>query len=356
MSKFTTISATLGTGVTLRWGVGGIPITDAVESALLASIPPDVPKIPVLTKFLATDNGTSRGDGLRNASAINVQVKGFEQNIVVEGPGQFAFNNVRSIEAWRDNPDQAFEGQGFYLGTGGNNVTMGGIYSARNGWKPNLGIRAKNQYRHGIYCNEEGSLLLEDFILSENANVGAQVRRNATLRRGFIHKNSIGVLAVMGTVTIEDCVIYGGSWYVTSDGNWAGMVGLDCYSPVILKNVWIVGDGDMRKPGTVSAIEKVYSGGAVKCSKTHPQFPNTPGGTVQATDCVIAGWPTETGSGKWFSGDKPHDGSGFKTFVNPVVGLDAQVRAVLADIEANKVQSIAAASKQLRDLVRGAVK
>lgn len=332
------------------------PFERAQVDAMILARQPAPPPIPTLTKLIAP-NAEDRGDGAINKSLVDTEVRGFEQNITIKAPGYYLLTNVRTFEAWREKTEDANVGQGLYL-DGNTDADISGFYAARNGWQAGKGLKAKNDKRHGLYANEGGTLVLEDFIVTENASCGLQLRRASKIRRGFIHRNSIGILAVMQPCEIEDVVIYGASAGVpTGANNWVGWCGLDLYSPVTLRNVWIVGDGDMSAPGTLQPpTSKPYASGAVKCSRKHPQFPNTGGGSVQvpANDCVIAGWPGETGSNKLFSGDRPHDGSGFR-IVNHVVSADAEVRTILREVEENRAPSIAEASKRLRELVRAKV-
>src|SRR5690242_18758763 len=105
-------------GVTLDFGAMGIPITPDLESAIFAAVPKPPPLIMRIAP--AQDH---RGEGWRSpadgqpVSVANMVFDGFEQNIVHNNvPGQpLSVSNVRTMNAWRSSPAEAFEGQGLYL-------------------------------------------------------------------------------------------------------------------------------------------------------------------------------------------------------------------------------------------------
>jgi hypothetical protein len=84
----------------------------------------------------------------------------------------------------------------------------------------------------------------------------------------------------------------------------------------------------------------VYASGMVKVSRSHPQYPTTPGGKIDASGCVYANWP-----GDAFTGDLPHDGSGF---TRKTVTTSIDYRPVIDALLSNEI-STAEASRRIRE-------
>ena len=328
------------------------PVDTGSQPPLVVDPPPvDPPPTPKYVRIADKPRNERRGDGLnivKSGLYADVLVRGYEQNITIAAgaPGPFVFENLRTTDAWRGTSAHINNGQGFYIGEKVGDVTIRGIYSARNGWHVGDKPGEKNDRRHGLYANIGGKLVIEDGVFDHNASAGIKLMRPTVLRQCFVHANALGIQSI-APLEIHDSVIFVGGYYVDQSGNVTGNTALHLYDNTKLRNVLIVAAPDTYDPRPEG--KGPYDMGAVKLDSWHHQYGRQAGGKIDAENVVIVGWRGET-----FTGDRKPNGPvpGVTVLPNPV---NVDVRPILADVDAGKITA-AEGVKRATDAVRGAAK
>ena len=327
-------------------------------------VPPPPPARPPLPKLTIQEPppgtaATARPEGLWDQSLAHVHVRGCTQNIVQMRNAERAYANVRSTHALRNSGAHANTGQGVYAERGRHAFRE--YYAGWNGWRPTAAAHERRWDRcHGIYANTGTHVDGEDLLLVGNAWAGAQLRGTSRLRRVVCIGNAVGLASVYGPHEWAEVTVYEGG-YVESGGDWAGNTGLYVWSPTTVRDVWIVGSPAVAvsyphpSPGPKPGQPRAFDGGAVKLDFHHPQYPAAPNPTLDARDCVVAGWAPSTEvlekHGRRDVFDR-YDGRGFAVKPDPVA---YDWRPVVAAVESNEI-SIREAVRTLTDGIRGLVK
>jgi hypothetical protein len=324
------------------------------------------PALAALVNMVAPA-GEVRPDGV-TLSAVHTDLRharvvGWRQNVTAQHVrGTVTIEDVFSINPYRADKSETFVGQCLYADDL-DALIVREFYGHGAGWQPDKPATDKNGYRHIDYINYGvKSFLMEDSWLDEPACAGVQVRgAKSIIRRCLITRAAVAILAVMGDVTIEDCTVYDGRpfWTPGTPASWTGDVGLQAYTTVKARNVWIVGHPKQAAAMSLVPGLKTYHLGAVQGSARYSGSTEWkpaigPDGKpvtdlITADGCRIAGWP-----GPAFSGDRKDTGSGW-TIAGGPVDVWTQLETVRSDMLARKI-SVADAVAAGQAIVRGAVR
>lgn len=351
-------------------GASPIPPPPTVPPAVPPAVPPTVPPASPPTvpssaalRVIAPAEGSPRGDGVRNQSLSGVWIRGFSQNIVIDKPGDYVYSDGMSTDSWRrllsDGSPHPYEGQGLYV-SGDNQVTVRNWYFGSCGWQKTREAWEKSMFRHGAYVNAGSKpIIFENCIFEDSCAQALKLLRGSIGRNNFFTGNAIGISGIYGTHNWSETTMYGGGYYF--DGAWTANQAICAYAPFVVDDLWIVGRTSLFVPPRAKPTP-VFNMGVVACEKKHDQYnssntketwPDVPGGTIKATNCVIAGWPKRTNDGAIFVGEQPHKGEGFRTFENPV---SVDIEPIMRPIREGKVVVTAAIVRELSRIVRSAVR
>jgi hypothetical protein len=324
-------------------------------------VTPPPPAMPPLTRKVAEGEGP-RGNGVvcrgGDHTIRDCHYDNFEQNIVAEGCGSLSLTNVRSVNAYRDNPAQQYEGQGLYARDVRGGVTLRGCVLGDNGWRAGKPVAGRSKYRHNLYMDFGAPVDMEDCIVFRAPNCGLQTRAGGRVKNCVFIDCGIGIINSMGSLVAEGVDIIGGRYYCEPSGNWGGMLGVLAHHPTTLRDVRILplagqfeGDEAARNAGG-----RMFWGPALSARTMpkhfidgHPRY--KPPGTRKLFACenvLVKGWqePKVTGD---LDGDQSWAGV---RHVAGSVTLDYQ--PILDLVLANEIPVVEGV-RRLRDAAAAAV-
>jgi hypothetical protein len=297
-------------------------------------------------------------------------IEGFGQNIVLQQIRSATLDNVVSANAWRDElpkkPDGSggpniFDGQALYTQDISGTLKVSNYMAYRPGWQENRPLGSKSMFHHGWYGNFGlHDVTLDTCILFGASMAGLQPRISGTLtaHNCVILACGAGLEAVMGHWKLDHCTIYDGR-QMTPDGgaSWTGGLAARVYWPGAMNDVWVVGAPNQAAPPQQAAGAKAFPQGAIAVGglwegrTDHPLWKPPPAGEplLTATNCAIAGWPTDD-HGNLFTGG--YNGAGFAQ--RQVHGA-FDYMPILDNILKDQTASISNAVDQLHKGIRGLV-
>jgi hypothetical protein len=293
-----------------------VPVTPTPVPPPVVTPPAEVPSR--LKRKVAPAWGV-RGFGIQSivrgavVTVLDTHVEGYTTNVSIEHAASVTVRNLRSVRAWRDDPTptdaKLYNGQGIYLDDIAGVVVVRESLFGWNGWQWGHPLVDRTQYRHGAY-NNFGCLnpLYEDCILVGNPACGGQFRGGGTCRRCVFLDNGVGVLASMGNLVLEDCLIYGGNYFRVFDSKgeaWTGMAAITAYWPVTARGELLIAarPGQAAGDATVKATgnRRLYPAPAIQASRqgndpAHREWHQPPAGAAlfslaPGATCTVAGWP-----------------------------------------------------------------
>jgi hypothetical protein len=303
------------------------PATAAATRPAMTPAPSTAPAPPPLTVLTATapNQGTPPQSYSVNHVAgqmlANLSVSGYRFGAVCQSyQGGLTIRNCRFLDSMSD---LQMEGSGVYASAIPGPISVTDSLLGWNGRPRSAPATTPTEFRQGWYGQGDAAApIFTNTIFIGNANVGCQLRNGGTLLNCLLIDNGTGVEAVMGRVTIRDCLIL--SAHLWFDGaNYTGGSGLIAYNPVEIDNTTIVGTvgqcsaaPNANHPGARLYPQAAVVSGGTWNNHDHPPFVAPPAGArlITGTGNRIAGW-----SGPAFGGLKPHDGSGFVVSTKPIV-------------------------------------
>jgi len=343
--------------------------------------PTPTPTPARVTRFVVNPDAAGRQIG-RNAVGLaadpnvrDVHYEGYPTNVNVEHCPSLTVRNLRSVRAWRlpvvldgrgrvaDN--RQYQGQGIYVDAVPGGIAVSASLLGWNGWQRGRAVADRTQYRHGAYNNfGAADPVYEDCVFVGNPACGAQCRGGGRFRRCVFLDNGVGLLASMGRVTLDDCLIYGGTYYAVTDAKglaWTGMVGVAVYATLSMSGTAVVGrPGQAAGDAAVKASgsNRLYPGPALQLNRqaadaAHPQWRPPPGGpSLSAADCVVSGWPAAPFGGSGWPADRdkrPVPPAGVRV---AGAAVDYDYAPVLVDVMAERLGVADAAAKIRADVRR----
>lgn len=309
------------------------PNADVVAAVAKALTPPPLPAITLRT-MAAKPKTDQDSYGIWQVPSkpvlkgtytySNLELRGFGNGASIQNcPDETIFDNVRITDSmFPDGRDTG--GQGIYTENSGRVTFKNGLI----GWsgRPRGKVVVPNTLRHGGYFNVHAAApTFESSLIIGNASAGLQTRRYDQVpvyRNCAFIDNAISILAIMGRVILEDCLILD-AHYQWSGSSWVANTAIMNYWPVSLLRTMIVGVQGQAVVDAGLPAGKLYGNGAISSggvwsNANYPwQAPDPKQPLITAQDCVLAGW-VPTSDGKTFGGSRPHDGSGFKVYKDPI--------------------------------------
>lgn len=307
----------------------------------------------------AYTNGFEVDSSAAPVAVADVHYQGYNDGVIIQNAPQAVLSNIRTVGSWRNPATALYGGQGVYIrnvgAAGRNSIT--GWFAWGNGYDASQKWWECNLYRHDGYFDEGSSPIdVNEAIFANGSTSACQFRTGnpapSTLSNAFITGKGVAVLATYGPLVMSHCTVYGG--HFCWDGqNWTLNEGIGIYWPVVLNDVWFVGEPRQGIAPTIDPRARAYPQGCIVFGGTWvPPAGHTwsapPAGArlLTATNCRIAGWP-----GAAFTNVPAAQQTGFTVTANPVA---YDPRPVLLAVHANRM-SIADAQAKLQSDVRAMV-